>query len=49
MDTVALIIPTAVLVCLTFAVSLSLVFYRFYLVRKDLLVATNINIYCFKR
>jgi len=33
MDTVALIIPTAVLVSLTYIVSLSLVFYRFYLVR----------------
>jgi len=33
MDTAALIIPTAVLVSLTFIVSLGLVFYRFYLVR----------------
>ena len=33
MDTAALIIPTAVLVSLTYIVSLSLVFYRFYLVR----------------
>ena len=34
MDAAALIIPTAVLVCLTYAVSLTLVFYRFYLVRS---------------
>ncbi|MCK4742426.1 MAG: MAPEG family protein [Sulfuriflexus sp.] len=33
MDTAALIIPTAVLVSLTYIVSLSLVFYRFYLVK----------------
>jgi len=36
MDTADLIIPTAVLVSLTFAVSISLVIYRFYLVRKGL-------------
>jgi len=39
MDTVALIIPTAILISLTFAVSISLVIYRFYLVRKGLVPA----------
>ena len=36
MDTAALIVPTATLVCLTLAVSISLVIYRFCLVRRGL-------------
>ena len=36
MDIAALILPTAALVILTFAVSISLVIYRFYIVRKGL-------------